>query len=191
MIFFKKIQFHTLSDAELVKQYLKYGKSEYVGELFSRYSHLVYGVCLSYLNNRSDAKDAVLSIFERLIKDIQVNEITNFKAWLHTVSRNFCLIQIRGKNRSFIRDHIFSNEYENELTYQPDFDIGNEDDDYKEIYAAIKELNKEQQLCIELFFLQNKSYNEIVASTGYTHDQVKSYIQNGKRNLKNLLIPKQ
>lgn len=191
MIFFKKIQFHKLSDAELVKQYLQHGKSEYVGELFSRYSHLIYGVCLHYLNNRSDAKDAVLSIFERLIKDIQVHEITNFKAWLHTVSRNFCLVQIRGRNRSSIRNHIFSDQYENELVYQPDFEISKEDKDYDEVYAAIKELNKEQQLCIDMFFLQNKSYNDIVSCTGYTHDQVKSYIQNGKRNLKNLLISKQ
>jgi RNA polymerase sigma factor (sigma-70 family) len=190
MIFFRKIQYQKLSDVELVTYYSKYGKPEYVGELFSRYSHLVYGVCLYYLNNRSDAKDAVLSIFERLLSDLKTNEISNFKAWIHTVSRNFCLVQIRGKNRSTLRNHIFSNEFENELTHQPDFEFKQDDKTYKEVYTAINELNKEQKLCIELFYLQNKSYNEIVIITGFTPDQVKSYIQNGKRNLKNILITK-
>jgi RNA polymerase sigma factor (sigma-70 family) len=190
MIFFKKIQYQKLSDVELINYYSKYDKPEYVGELFSRYSHLVYGVCVYYLNNRSDAKDAVLSIFEKLLNDLKVNEITNFKAWIHAVSRNYCLVQIRGKKRSTIRNHIFSNEFGNELSHQPEIDVIKDDGDYKEVYAAINKLNKEQKLCIMLFYLQNKSYNEIVISTGYTPDQVKSYIQNGKRNLKNILIEK-
>ncbi len=190
MIFFKKIKYNKLSDSELVHQYSESGNTEFVGELFTRYSHLVYGVCLLYLKNRSDAKDAVLSIFEKLITDLKKHKISNFKNWLHSVSRNYCLIQIRGKNRATLRETIFSNEHENETISTFEYEINKNDEEFKEVHNAIQELKAEQKICIELFFLQQKSYAEIIETTGFSSDQVKSYIQNGKRNLKNILITK-
>lgn len=189
MVFFKKIRYDKLSDVELIKKYSETDNSEYVGELFSRYSHLVYGVCLFYLKNRNESKDSVLDIFERLLKDLKTHDISNFKSWLHSVTRNYCLTKIRNKSRLSLREQIFSDQYENESTLQPDFDETNHED-FKKVYTAIQRLNSEQKKCIELFFLQNKSYAEIVEHTGFTSDQVKSYLQNGKRNLRNLLTNK-
>ena len=186
MIFFRKKYYHQLTDNELIVKYSESGNTEYVGELFTRYSHLVYGVCLNYLKNRNDAKDAVLSIFENIIGELNKNkEINNFKNWLYTVTRNFCLIQIRTKNRSSIREKIFSEEYENKVVGE--YTISEDESEFKIINEAIRELKKEQEICIELFYLKQKSYAEIVQHTGFTADQVKSYIQNGKRNLRNIL----
>ena len=53
-----------------------------------------------------------------------------------------------------------------------------------QLETALKTLNKEQKWCVELFYYKNKSYNEIIDITGYTANEVKSHIQNGKRNLK-------
>ena len=186
MVFFKKIRYNEFSDVDLIKKYSQTGNTEYVGELFSRYSHLVYGVCLFYLKNRNDSKDAVLSIFERLLTDLKKHEITNFKSWLHSVSRNYCFIRIRNRNRLSLREQIFSDQYENDFSLQSDFDETN-NEDYLKVNTAIEKLNPEQRTCIELFFLQKKSYAEIAEHTGFTSDQVKSYLQNGKRNLRNLL----
>jgi RNA polymerase sigma-70 factor (ECF subfamily) len=49
---------------------------------------------------------------------------------------------------------------------------------------AIEELSAEQKKCVDLFYLKEKSYVEIAEITGFTLNEVKSYIQNGKRNLK-------
>jgi RNA polymerase sigma-70 factor (ECF subfamily) len=49
---------------------------------------------------------------------------------------------------------------------------------------SLEELGKEQKLCVILFYLEKRSYQEIALTTGYTLMQVKSYIQNGKRNLR-------
>jgi len=60
--------------------------------------------------------------------------------------------------------------------------------DYDEKTMKLKEamtsLNREQGLCVTLFYLEEKSYKEVVEITGFSSNQVKSYIQNGKRNLK-------
>jgi len=189
MIFFKKIRFKNLSDSDLLKQYKSTGSSEYVGELFSKYSHLVYGVCLNYLKNQQNAKDAVLSVFEKIIVEIKKSEIENFKAWLHTVTKNYCLVQIRTKQRQILREKIFSDEINNEI-FPVETDEFYEDDKTDEIYSAINNLDKEQKTCIELFYLQNKSYSEIAEIMNYTNNQVKSYIQNGKRNIRNYLTSK-
>jgi RNA polymerase sigma-70 factor (ECF subfamily) len=190
MIFFKKIRFDKLSDSELVSLYTKSGDSEYVGELFTRYSHLVYGVCLYLLKNRDEAKDAVIAIFEQLLKDLKNTEVKNHKAFLHTVARNYCFMQKRGSQRLLRREQIFADGIELE-TLPAEFEINKEDEDYQILYSAINQLNEEQKICIELFFMHKKSYSEITEITNYNTNQVKSYIQNGKRNLRNFLTSKQ
>lgn len=52
-----------------------------------------------------------------------------------------------------------------------------------ELERELGNLSKEQQVCVELFYLKDKCYQEVAEITGYTMNQVKSYIQNGKRNL--------
>lgn len=189
MIFFKKIRFINLTDSELLNLYKNSGNTEVVGELFSRYSHLVYGVCLNYLKNQQIAKDAVLSVFENIIKDLKNIEIENFKAWLHAVTRNYCLMQLRTKQRQLLREKIFSDELESEVLPQ-EFDFIKNCNEYDEVYLAINKLDNEQKTCIELFYLQNKSYSQITEITNFSNNQVKSYIQNGKRNLRNILTLK-
>jgi RNA polymerase sigma-70 factor (ECF subfamily) len=61
---------------------------------------------------------------------------------------------------------------------------------YDLLEEAIQELSEEQKLCVNLFYLQKKSYQQITDRTGFTLMQVKSYIQNGKRNLKIILEKK-
>lgn len=190
MIFFKKIRFNKLSDSELVSLYAKSGNSEYVGELFTRYSHLVYGVCLVFLKNRDEAKDAVISIFEQLLKDLKTTEIKNHKAFLHTVAKNYCLSKKRGTQRLLRREQIFADDIDME-TLPAEFEIKKEDSDYEVLHSAINKLIDEQKICIKLFFLHKKSYSEITEITSFNTNQVKSYIQNGKRNLRNILTSKQ
>lgn len=189
MIFFKKILFNNLSDSDLLKLYKSSGNSEYVGELFSKYSHLVFGVCLYYFKNKQIAKDAVLSIFEKILQDLKKVEIENFKAWLHTVTRNYCLVQLRTHQRRLLREKIFSDENDDNILPFEAEEIKDENN-IDQIYSAINNLEKEQKICIELFYLQNKSYVEIAEVTNYTNNQVKSYIQNGKRNIRNYLNAK-
>jgi len=190
----QKPDLQSYSDTELISYYVNEEDQEAVGILFTRYSHLVYGVCLKYLKNENDAQDAVMDIFEKLMKDLKSHHIKNFKSWLYSVSKNFCLMELR-KTRHFHEINNYALEKLSEefmdsgIELHPNSESGPENR-IEKMLDAVNKLNHEQKQCIELLYLNQKSYKEVMHITGYSMNQVKSYIQNGKRNLKNLLTEK-
>jgi len=171
-----------LTDSELLNHYKKDGELSYLGELYTRYQSLVYGVCLKYLKDRDESKDAVMQLFEKLIQTLRTHEVDNFKSWLYVTTRNHCLMQIRSRKGKFT--HEFSSEImENQLLLHPE-DEPELEGNLTKLEKCIETLINEQKQCIQLFFLQEKCYREIAQFTGFDLNQVKSFIQNGKRNLK-------
>jgi RNA polymerase sigma factor (sigma-70 family) len=173
------------SDDELVNLYKANSSGDILRVLFDRYYHLVFGICMKYLRNTEDAKDATMLIFEKLMTDIPKHEIQFFKAWLYRVAQNHCLMQLRKKKPSTVSTDIFpvdAVEYDENL--HPALA---KEQLLTKMEDAITQLNQEQQACITLFYLEKKTYTEIMQQTGFNFMQVKSYIQNGKRNLKNSL----
>lgn len=169
-------------DAALIAQYKRTGSLEVLGVLYNRYMHLVYGVCLNYFKEEEASKDAVMQIFEELILKLRVHEVQNFKSWLHVLTRNHCLMAIRklSKNNTVSIDDVF---VENAEFVHLDIE------DTKEKQLTVMEkcmetLPEEQKVSVDLFYLQEKCYKEVAEITGYELVKVKSYIQNGKRNLK-------
>ena len=176
------------NDEELVVQYKSTNNTRILGELFKRHSLMCFAVCNKYLKDESAAEDAAMSIFEKLFTDLHKHEIANFKSWLHTVCRNYCLMQLR-KQTPIVR--INDNSEENSESFVNLDRFLHQEDNQQEkeekllmLEQAIMQLKDKQKECIELFYLQQKSYDEIATLTGYSPNEVKSYIQNGKRNLK-------
>ena len=178
----KKKPYTQWSDNELLKQFKETAGQEVLGQLYSRYIPLVYGLCLKYLQQIEDAEDAVISLYEELSMKMQRYEIDNFKTWLYSTAKNHCLQILRkGKNRNCEEIDLQvmeSDEFEHLL------DV--EDDKEKEdaLNYCIEKLPEEQRQCIVMFFFENFSYADIVKKNGFELSKVKSYIQNGKRNLK-------
>ncbi|MCG3166955.1 MAG: hypothetical protein POELPBGB_02738 [Bacteroidia bacterium] len=181
------------TDNELVSSFRLSHNSEYIGELFQRYTHLVFGVCMKYLKEEEASKDAVMEIFEKLLIDLKKHDVDNFKSWLYSVAKNHCLMKLR-KDKSQA-NHV--DEYGKDLRVvmendEPLHQTAEEEQELldKSLYEGIEHLKEEQRMCVELFYMQNKSYEEVSEITGYSMMQVKSYIQNGKRNLKIFLTEK-
>ena len=171
------------TDEDLLQLYKNSGKTDYFGRLYDRYIPLVYGLCLKYLQNEDEAQDAVMQLFEDLIPKVMKHEIQTFRTWLYTVSRNHCMQILREKERSL------------SVEVRPDFmesdDILNlldeEDENSERIQAlqyCMEKLPEQQRVSIIHFFNDAMSYADIVDATGFPLIKVKSYIQNGKRNLK-------
>ena len=177
----------SLSDLELLDLLKKEKDNAVVGVLFKRYTHLVMGVCMKYLKNEDEAKDCVMEIFEKLLIDLHKYEIKNFPAYLHTVAKNQCLMKFRSQKNKFrreVEDGIHDLEVvEMNLLWHPD-DSQEKEAMIKLLETGINQLNEHQRKCVELFYLGEKSYQEITDLTGYTMLNVKTHIQNGKRNLK-------
>ena len=171
------------TDEELLLLYKNNGKTDYFGKLYDRYIPLVYGLCLKYLQNEDDAQDAVMQIFEELTVKVLKHDIQTFRTWLYTVSKNHCLQVLREKERSLTvelrSDFMESDDILNLL---------DEEEDNRERIRALQycmeKLPEQQRISIFYFFSDGLSYADIVDTTGFTLTKVKSYIQNGKRNLK-------
>jgi RNA polymerase sigma factor (sigma-70 family) len=189
MIFRKSIP-DLITDTDLLNKYKSTDDLKYLSDLFSRYSHLVYGVCLKYLKDREAGKDAVLDIFDHLTTKVHRFEIVNFKSWLLTLTKNHCLMALRKKKRE---SNIFVPEEFNEESFVENENLEHlmskkiKNNMLDNLMDSIEKLEKNQCTCIKMFYLDNKSYKEIYKITGFSLMQVKSYIQNGKRNLKNIL----
>ncbi len=168
-----------LSDEELVFRYAHRQEQTAINALFERYGHLVFGVCIKYLKNEDAAKDATQQIFIKLLEDLLRFNVERFKPWLFKVAKNYCYMQLRKSvpvvSGAEGADMEFEEDWHHKIEQEELLDA---------LDKAITELNEEQRTCIELFYLQRMNYAEIARQKGYTPGQVKSAIQNGRRNLK-------
>lgn len=177
-------KYNNYSEDELINNFLESGDNRFVGILYERYGHLVLGLCIKYLKNKDEAQDAVIQIFTNLLKDLKRFKIDYFKSWLYVYSKNFCLMELR-KRQSLLKKELELSENVHLFMDMPDLEhLKEKERQIGLMEQAIELLNKDQKVCIELFYLKNKSYLEITQLTGYSANDVKSHIQNGKRNLK-------
>ena len=178
------------SDEDLAARYRTSGDLALLGELYARYLHLVYGVCYQYLRDDDASKDAVMSLFEKLVTELRRHEVQRFAPWLYATARNHCLMQLRaGKSR---REQPLSY-----LAEGADVEIGDplhhqelaeiQEAELDALRAGLNELSPVQQRCLRLFYLENNSYEQVTTATGYSLGQVKSALQNGRRMLRQLL----
>ena len=174
-------------DEWYIARFRKKGDLEDLGKLYGRYMHLVYGVCIKYLKDREAARDAVMHIFEKLIIEIPKRQIENFKPWLHVLTKNHCLMQLRaGKAKTSQREKMLADTgffMENSYELHPDNEQALERD-LAVMKKCIELLKQQQKECVKLFYLEEKSYREISGELDIELKKVKSLIQNGKRNLK-------
>lgn len=187
MWLFKKKEYN--SDEELLKHYKQSGNKELFADLFKKHVSVVYGTCLFYLQDKEEAQDATMQLFEKLMLDINNREIDNFKGWLSFVVRNHCISLIR-KNKSVSKNIKSYYEFEYETPdYEKEEKINSISDDLllEKMKECLPKLKESQRVCVELFYLKNKSYQEIANETNFSLNEIKSYIQNGKRNLKLLI----
>jgi RNA polymerase sigma factor (sigma-70 family) len=173
---------NTKTDAELVASYRQTNDQSCIEVLFNRYSHLVFAVAMKYLHNSHESKDSVLEIFEKVPADIRRYDIKNFSHWIYIVTKNHCYQLLKKRKHSLPVETLDYQSPAGGRDEDGDSDIGKYLVEHLE--DSLNSLNEEQRTCIRQFYLEEKSYEEIELATGFSYNQVKSYIQNGKRNLK-------
>ena len=185
-MFFKKQHLNTtFSDAELIDRYKNSGDKYYAGELFQRYSHLVFGVCMKYLKNEEDSRDAVMNIFEKLLVDLLRYKVDYFKTWIYTVAKNHCFMVLRGsksKSLAVENNDLEFMEFSSLTHLNEESDIS--EASFEKLEECIEKLIEAQKVCVQLFYIEEKCYKDVSKETGFEMNKVKSYLQNGKRNLK-------
>lgn len=171
------------TDEELLHRFRSTGDNAWLGLLLQRYTMLLLGVAMKYLKDKDAAQDAVQQIFLKSLTHLPAGEIGNFKGWLYILMRNHCLQHLRD------RTHLSGEEAIQWLPAEADRkeEALQKEVTLTEMESALQGLALEQQSCVSAFYLQRKSYQTIMDETGFSFAQVKSFIQNGKRNLKIIL----
>ncbi|SJZ55004.1 RNA polymerase sigma factor [Sediminibacterium ginsengisoli] len=174
-----------LSDEQLLAQYQSGGDQQVLATLYLRYTDLVYGTAMKYLKEQELAKDAVMNIYQELVRKLQQQQVTTFRSWLYVVTKNHCLMFIRKQKNSVVV------EFQPDLMQSEDFSHLDEalekEKELQKLESCIENLAAEQQQAIRLFYLEGKCYNEIVTATGQEWNKIRSLVQNGRRNLKNCM----
>ncbi len=180
-------RYQHITDQALLENFYRDGNQEWIGILLQRYTVLLLGVCMKYLKDETEARDCVQQIFLKVLTELPKYKVDFFKSWLYMVAKNHCLMRLRDRTKG-ARELTEKNQLAHHETDKQDL-LQNELT-YDLLEEAIGELNEDQRRCVTLFYLQKQSYQQIAGKTGYSLLQVKSYIQNGKRNLKILLEKK-
>jgi RNA polymerase sigma factor (sigma-70 family) len=181
--FIKSIQGgYTQPDRDLVTLYKQTLDTEVLGALYQRYMELVFGVCYKYLKERETARDAVMAVYEEIAEKLKKHEVDNFKSWLYTVAKNHCLMQLRSPR------HLKTREFTGELVQnEENVHLNGElekEENFQKLEKCLQGLSKDQEQTVRLFYMEQKCYKEISEITGHDWNQVRSFIQNGRRNLK-------
>lgn len=181
------------SDQDLIERFRKLKDKDALGTLYLRYMELVYGVCMKYLGQPEAAQDAVMDIYELLNRKLPHHEVANFGAWLYMVSKNHCLQDLRRKNTVLTVSLDDPNMQNGAETHQEDefYDFDDNPDIADLLHDCIGKLPDHQGMCVRKFYFEKLSYADISTHSGMTLDQVRSHIQNGRRNLKKCLESKQ
>jgi RNA polymerase sigma factor (sigma-70 family) len=177
----KSNSYNHITDSELLELYYTDGNQQWIGILLERYTLLLLGVCMKYLKDENEARDCVQQIFLKVLTEVSKYRIGYFKSWLYMVAKNHCLMRLRNRNGKYSR------ELHESLAAAPEenkTELLQNEQTYDLLEESIRELSEEQRQCVILFYLKKKSYSEICEMTGFSMMQVKSYIQNGKRNLR-------
>ncbi|MBN4081805.1 sigma-70 family RNA polymerase sigma factor [bacterium AH-315-C07] len=173
-------KYEEYSDEELIGEFKRTNKTKFLGVLFERYSHLVFGGCMKYLKDEDESKDATMQVFEKLMTDLKTHQVNSFKSWLYIVVKNHCLMKLRTSKKMqkiTIQEEFMESEAEEHHSNEKEVELS-------KLETCLKKLKEQQRKCVELFYLKEKCYQEVAELTKYSMVKVKSYLQNGKRNLK-------
>ena len=158
-------RFSHISDNELLRKFYEDHDNEWLGILLQRYTMLLLGVSMKYLKNEEEAKDAVQQVFLKTISELHKYKVEYFKSWIYMIARNHCLMKLRdsrkfttGINEQLLATPDQTAELNNHI--EKDKKLGNMEE-------ALRQLNNEQQLCVTLFYLQKKSYQDIADQTHF------------------------
>lgn len=177
--------YNHISDSELLQNFYKDHDNRWLGILLPRYTLLLLGVCMKYLKNEEDSRDCVQQIFLKVISELHKYKVDYFKSWIYMIAKNHCLMKLRD-NKNIYMEWNEKIAPEDHINFDKT-DLIEKDRLLHKLQEALNQLNPDQKRCVDLFYLQKKSYSEVASQTGLTMLQVKSHLQNGKRNLKMIM----
>ncbi len=169
-----------MSDAEIIREYLKTQNSYYFSQLYRKYAGKVYGKCLSILRNEDEAKDAVQDIFVKIMLNlVNFGEKSQFSTWIYSITYNFCIDLIRKRKKE---KTLFGDDMERAPDVAEE-DIPDEfmlEMDVKYLKRVLEDLNTGDRMILLMKYQDDMSIKEIADTIDKTESAVKMKIKRAK-----------
>jgi len=169
-------------ESSLLQKYIKTKNLAHLLDLYKPYMHLVYGLAFKFVREPKQSQEIVYCIFKKLIKEVKKQEIRVFGSWLYALSREYC-VKWRQRSRSEAGKVIaLGGSSSTPITFYDEDDEAFEAE-LSSMEDEINNLKKEQEKCLQLFFKEQKCFQEIAKITGWDVSLIKRHIRNAKRRV--------
>ena len=168
-------------ESSLLLKYLKTNDLSYLLELYRPYMHLVYGLAFKYVKDPKQSQEIVYCIFKKLIKDIKRQEVRVFGNWLYNLSLDFCKQwRDRGRTES---DQIVAlgGSTQTPVEFYDDKDDDSFEEEISSMEDEVMRIKSQQEKCSQLFFKEQRCFQEIADITGWEVSEIKYHVKNAKR----------
>lgn len=177
---------------------VKQGDTSAFAELVDKYKQPVMNLVNRMLRDATEAEDLAQNVFVQVFKAADRYQVNSkFSTWLFTITRNFCLNEIRRRSRhrteslDIIHPELPDqplHQFEDKRTFSPPESLLQSELEEK-IQSAVSELPETQRLAILLCRQQDLSYEDIAEVIGCSLSATKSLIHRGRETLKQKLKP--
>ncbi len=152
-------------------------------EIVLTHSSRVYRLAYRLTGNAVDAEDLTQDVFVRVFRSLSSYTPGTFEGWLHRITTNLFLDQVRRKAR--IRFDALPDDAERIRSGEPGpaqvYDDTHFDHD---VQAALDALPPEFRAAVVLCDLEGLSYEEIAATLGVKIGTIRSRIHRGRSQLR-------
>lgn len=156
-------------------------------EVVRDHSARVFRLAYRLTGNRQDAEDLTQEVFVRVFRSLSSYTPGTFEGWLHRITTNLFLDQVRRKQR--IRFDALPEDADDRM---PGNDLGPErmwehNNLDRDVQAALAALPPEFRAAVVLCDIEGLSYEEIAATLDVKLGTVRSRIHRGRAQLRQAL----
>lgn len=156
----------------------KKGNRQAQEQLYRDYSRILFGICLKYSRNKTEAEDSLHDSFMTIYSKIdQFKHQGSFEGWIKRIAINTVLQKYRKEEKLTV---ISENIEEEEATG----DAGYPDMDLDTLLSYVQELPNKYRLTFNLYVLDGYSHKEISEMLGTSLGTSKSNLARARGILK-------
>ncbi len=169
------------TDFELLDRFRRHGDRAAFERIVARHRPWLHRVCARLLRSDEAARDATQDVFARVLNRLDTFRGDNFPGWLKAIAVNCCLNTIDRDKRWAPLEAAGE---------APAADLGPELqllrlEEGVRARHLIARLPERQKIVFCLKYIDDCSYQEIERLTGFSNKEVKSFLQNARRNFEN------
>lgn len=175
-----------LSDEKLITLIAMNQQQAYT-VLMGRYERLVQSVLQRYLSDPEAVKEVMQDTFLRAFRALpDFQGKSKFSTWLYKIAVSLAINRLRIK-RYMSWQALEEAPFMMTEMYPDHSVVMEKEETYGQLQHAIRSLNQQDAVALELFYLREQSVEEIQELTGWTSSNIKSRLSRARVRLRSVM----